>query len=81
MTNRRLAALLPSRWIQENRLLPVRRDLRCIDWDQGLDRKPVASFEPPPPQYGPAVRRARAGAEPVNSGPAAFLGLISAFGH
>jgi len=30
ITNNRLAALLPSAWIWENRLLPVSRCLRCI---------------------------------------------------
>ncbi len=30
MTSNRLAALLPSTWIWENRLLPVSRCLRCI---------------------------------------------------
>jgi len=30
MTNNRLAALLPSTWIWENRLAPVSRCLRCI---------------------------------------------------
>ena len=30
MTNYRLAALLPSTWIWENRLLPVSLCLRCI---------------------------------------------------
>ena len=81
ITSKRFAALLPSRWIWEYRLLLVRRVLRCISGVFCLNRQPVASFEPPPPQNRTSVGGAGARPEPMDSGPAAFFGLIGALRH
>ena len=50
-------------------------------WRCGLNRQPVASFEPPPPQYCLAIRGLGTRPEPVNPGPAPLFGLIGAFWH
>ena len=80
-TKRRLAALAPSRWISEKRLLPVSRSLRCIARRQLLHGQVSSAFEPSPAQDSAPVRSARAGAKAVNSGAAAFLWLIRSFRH
>ena len=81
ITRRLFAALLPSRWIWENRGLPVNRDLRCITWEENLDRQLVASLESPSLQNCPAIGGAGTMAKSVHSGTTSFLGLIRAFWH
>jgi hypothetical protein len=80
-TKRRLAALAPSRWISEKRLLPVSRSLRCIARGRLLHGQVSSAFEPSPAQDSAPVRSARAGAKAVNSGATAFLWLICSFRH
>src|SRR5918992_5009969 len=49
--------------------------------DCWLDSQFMSTFEPPPPQYFPAVSGPRPRSKSVNSGPAALFGLISPFRH